>query len=109
MVPTTAASDREKDQTMSMKRTKQRTSGRDKDTEIDFWAKPTEPEKTWEEQVEGKPDDGFLPYVLAERYGKGQLILHSKFGKGIVVDADATRVEILFQEGKKKLGHGQST
>ena len=42
-----------------MKRTKQRSGGgRDKDTDVDFWAKPTEPEKTWEEHVEGKPDDG---------------------------------------------------
>ena len=93
---------------MSMKRTKQRgDAGRDKDNEVDFWAKPTEPEKTWEEQVDGKPDDGFAAYTLAERFAKGQLVLHSKFGKGIVVDSDATRVEILFQEGKKKLGHGQ--
>ncbi len=95
---------------MSMKRTKQRSGGgRDKDTDVDFWAKPTEPEKTWEEHVEGKPDDGFLPYAMSERYAKGQLVLHTKFGKGIVVDSDASRVEILFQEGKKKLGHGQSS
>ena len=45
---------------------------------------------------------------MTERYGKGQLVLHAKFGKGIVVDVEASRVEILFQEGKKKLGHGQS-
>jgi hypothetical protein len=95
---------------MSMKRTKQRGggAGRDKDGETDFWAKPTQPEKTWEEQVDGKPDDGFAPYTLAERYTKGQLDFHPKFGKGVVVDADPSRVEILFQEGKKKLGHGQT-
>lgn len=94
---------------MSMKRTKQRsTGGKDKDTEIDYWAKQPEPEKTWEEQVEGKPDDGFTPYNLAEKYSKGQLVLHSKFGKGVVVDVEMARVEILFQEGKKKLGHGQT-
>ena len=95
---------------MSMKRTKQRGAGggRDKDLDASFWAKPTEPEKTWEEQVEGKPEDGFFPYMLTDRYSKGQLVLHAKFGKGIVLDADANRVEILFQEGKKKLGHGQT-
>jgi hypothetical protein len=93
---------------MSMKRTKQRGAGRDKDPDIDFWAKPSAPEKTWDEQVDGKPDDQFVNYALSERYTKGQLVLHPKFGKGVVVDADATRVEILFQEGKKKLGHGQS-
>ena len=92
-----------------MKRSKQRGGGgRDKDVEKDFWAKPAEPEKTWEEQVDGKPDDEFLAYTLSQKFSKGQLILHSKFGKGVVVDADAARVEILFQEGKKKLGHGQA-
>jgi len=92
---------------MSMKRAKQRTGGRDKDIETDFWAKPTAPEKTWEEQVAEKPDDAFTPYNLADKYTTGQFLLHSKFGKGVVVEADATRVEILFQEGKKKLGHGK--
>lgn len=93
---------------MSMKRAKQRTGGREKDIETDFWAKPVAPEKTWEEQVEGKPDDDFAPYSMTEKYAKGQLVLHPKFGKGAVVDVEAARVEILFQEGKKKLGHGQS-
>jgi hypothetical protein len=94
---------------MSMKRTKQRgTGGRDKDTDTDFWAKPAEPEKSWEEQVDGKGDDAFVPYALSTRYAKGQLIVHTKFGRGVVVDADTVRVEILFQEGKKKLGHGQA-
>jgi len=95
---------------MSMKRTKQRGagSGRDKDTDLDFWAKAPSPEKTWEEQVEGKDDAEFVQYTLAERFTKGQLVLHAKFGKGIVIEADPNRVEILFQEGKKKLGHGQA-
>ncbi|AKU96716.1 hypothetical protein AKJ09_03380 [Labilithrix luteola] len=94
---------------MSMKRTKQRTtSGRDQDGGTDFWAKPATPEKTWEEQVEGKGDDAFVAYALSTRFTKGQLVTHPKFGKGVVVDADASRVEILFQDGKKKLGHGQA-
>ena len=90
-----------------MKRGKQRVGGREKDIETDFWAKPTQPEKTWEEHVAEKPDDAFTPYNMADKYAKGQLLLHAKFGKGVVVDADALRVEILFQEGKKKLGHSQ--
>ncbi|MBX3189157.1 MAG: hypothetical protein KF819_19195 [Labilithrix sp.] len=93
---------------MSMKRTKQRTGGREKDIETDFWAKPAEPEKTWTEQVEEKPDDAFTMYAMSERFTKGQLVAHPKFGKGVVLDVEASRVEILFQEGKKKLGHAQS-
>ncbi len=93
---------------MSMKRAKQKTAGKEKDAETDFWAKPATPEKTWEEATEGKPDADFTPYSMSDRFTKGQLVLHSKFGKGIITDVDALRVEILFQEGKKKLGHGQA-
>lgn len=93
---------------MSMKRTKQRGSGggRDKDTETDFWAKPAAPEKTWDQAMEGQPDEAFVAYAMTSRYTKGQLVTHPKFGKGVVTDAEPTRVEILFQDGKKKLGHG---
>lgn len=94
---------------MSMKRTKQRgAGGRDKDVDETFWQKPSEPEKTWQEHVEGKADVDFVPYVMTSRYAKGQLVNHSKFGRGIIVDADASRVEILFETGKKKLGHGHA-
>lgn len=94
---------------MSMKRTKQRSGEREKDQGTDFWAKPVAPEKTWEEQVEGKGDEAFTAYAMAARYTKGQLLTHPKFGKGVVVDVEASRVEILFQDGKKKLGHGQTS
>ena len=94
---------------MSMKRTKQRSGEKEKDQGTDFWAKPAVPEKTWEEQMEGKGDDAFAAYSMAGRYAKGQLLTHPKFGKGVVVDVEASRVEILFQDGKKKLGHGQVT
>ncbi len=90
-----------------MKRTKQRSSGRVKDVDGAFWKKPSEPEKSWEQHMEGQADEAFAPYALTSKYTKGQLVTHVKFGKGVGVDADASRVEILFQEGKKKLGHGQ--
>ena len=93
---------------MSMKRAKTKPVGKEKDAEKDFWAKPATPEKTWEEAVESKPDEDFIPYVMTEKFTKGQLVLHSKFGKGIVADVEPARIEILFQEGKKKLGHGQT-
>lgn len=93
-----------------MKRTKQRSGGRDgKDTEVDFWAKPQAPEKVWAEEVEGKDEASFAAYSLSTKYALGQLVSHVKFGKGIVVDVEASRVEILFADGKKKLGHGQAS
>jgi hypothetical protein len=92
---------------MSMKRTKQRTSGSGRsagDDEHDAWGKPAEPEPSWAE-VDAKPDTSFVPFALSSRYAKGNLILHSKFGKGLVLLVEGGRIEVLFQEGKKKLGH----
>lgn len=90
---------------MSMKRTKQRNSGSGRSgAEDDVWAKPPEPEPTWSE-VEGKPEGSFQPFAMSSRYTKGDLISHPKFGKGLVLLAEPTRIEVLFQDGKKKLGH----
>jgi hypothetical protein len=94
---------------MSMKRSKQRTSGPTRggataEDDPPSWAKPGEPEPTWAE-VEGKPDESFVAFALSSRYAKGDLILHPKFGKGKVVGVEGTRIEVLFQDGKKKLGH----
>ena len=93
---------------MSIKRSKQRTFGssRDSGEDDDYFAKPKEPEKTWEQHMEGKGDGDFAPYSMSNRYAKGQLVTHPKFGKGVVVTVDATNVQILFQDGTKKLGHG---
>ena len=93
---------------MSMKRSKQRSSGPSRysgqDDDSPPWAKPEAPEPAWAE-VESKPDASFVPFALATRYAKGDLILHPKFGKGLVLGVEGTRIEVLFQDGKKKLGH----
>ena len=93
---------------MSMKRSKQRSSGSGRSSGADDdpppWSKPEGPEPTWAD-VESKPDGSFVPFAMSSRYAKGDLILHSKFGKGMVVGVESTRIEVLFQDGKKKLGH----
>lgn len=96
---------------MSMKRSKPRGSGSSsrnsgKDDDSGAWGKPAAPEPTWEADVESKPDGSFQPFAMSSRYKQGDLIAHAKFGKGIVLDAEASRIEVLFQDGKKKLGHG---
>ena len=92
---------------MSIKRAKQRTFGSDREDEAnkDFFAKPKVPEKNWEEHMADKSDDAFAPYSFTTKFSKGSLLQHSKFGKGIIVAIDATNVDVLFQEGVKKLGH----
>jgi hypothetical protein len=93
---------------MSMKRSKQRNAGpgrySGKDEDAPPWAKPAEPDPSWSE-VDAKPDDSFVPFAMSSRFAKGDLILHPKFGKGLVLGVEGTRIEVLFQDGKKKLGH----
>jgi hypothetical protein len=92
---------------MSMKRTKPRSSGSNrssgKDDDPPAWGKSEGPEPSWAD-VESKPESSFVPFVMSSRYAKGDLILHSKFGRGLVLGVEGTRIEVLFQDGKKKLG-----
>lgn len=96
---------------MSMKRSKS-SSGRGSSTD-DGGAtgasskRAAAPEKSWDEFVGGKPDQAFQPYSLKLRYAVGDLILHPKFGKGAVLTADDTQIEVIVAEGKKKLAHGR--
>ena len=93
---------------MSIKRSKPTSSGRNREPSSDSpfsSAKKAEPEKSWPEQMEGKPDDAFVPYALGSRFEKGALVRHSKFGKGVVVGVEPLRIEVLFEDGMKKLGH----
>ena len=93
---------------MSMKRAKAksgasaRSSGED---ESSFFSKPKEPEKTWAEHTDGKEEGSYVMYSMASRYTKGQLVLHTKFGKGVVIGVETQRIEVLFEDGPKKLGH----
>ena len=89
---------------MSIKRTKQRSHGTGKEQDNDPFAKPVEPDPNWDE-VTSNPEAKFLPYAMSSRFAKGQLIDHSKFGKGVVTAIEGANIVVLFKDGKKKLGH----
>ena len=94
---------------MSIKRAKQKSQGSGRGSNEDEkpapWAKAPPPLKTWTEQVDGKADDTFAPYAQTTRFANGQLLSHPKFGKGVVTHVEGARIEVLFQDGAKKLGH----
>jgi hypothetical protein len=97
---------------MSMKRSHPKSSGsrrRDGEDSPFAWAQKgaQAPEKSWQEWVDGKPDEAFAPYSLKSRFAEGALMAHPKFGKGAVVSVQGGTIEVLFSEGKKRLGHGQ--
>ena len=95
-----------------MKRSKAKSSGSGRssdDADKDYFAKPKEPEKSWAEHLEGKGDDAFLPYAMTTKFTKGQLLVHSKFGQGRRGRRRAgSRIEVLFEDGPKKLGHASA-
>lgn len=55
--------------------------------------------------MEGKTDKAFSAYSMKESFKLGALIDHSKFGKGVVLKVEEQRIEVLFADGKRKLGH----
>ena len=91
---------------MSMKRSKARGTGSREASanDTDFFARPKVKEKTWLEATEGKSDDDFVPYAMGRTFAVGKLVMHAKFGKGVVTEVNAQRVTVLFEEGPRKLG-----
>ncbi len=93
---------------MSIKRSKRASGGgrRGGDELPSFMtAQAPEPEKSFDADVAAQPDESFVDYALAQKYAKGALLRHPKFGKGLVLAAEATQITVLFADGKKKLGH----
>jgi hypothetical protein len=93
---------------MSMKRTKQTyrgAKGRDSYNEAGGDSRGKGAGQDWGQQVQSQPDSAFLPYAQTGSFGKGAFILHPSMGKGIVLRVEKTRIEVLFQDGVKKLVH----
>jgi hypothetical protein len=60
----------------------------------------------WKDVVESQPDEAFAKYNPAKTFAMNALVMHPKFGKGIVVEVDGNKMQLLFEEGTKKLMHG---
>ncbi len=93
---------------MSIKRVKQVTKGPRRDTEQtpSFWTQK-EPERTWAwpDDVAAQPDESFVPYALTATFPTGTLLAHAKFGKGVVTNVEGPSIDVLFEEGPKRLRH----
>lgn len=93
---------------MSIKRSKQvnyRSRFNDAPSTGPFAPKPPDPILSWEEHMKDKENAVFAPYTMTTKYEKGALIEHAKFGKGVVIGVEASKVEVCFKDGNKKLGH----
>lgn len=58
--------------------------------------------RQWEvKNAAASPDVVAWEYKLTERYEKGDVIAHPKFGRGFVESTTMDKMEVLFREGKK--------
>ena len=63
----------------------------------------------WEAKIAGQALTAFTRYAMDRSYRAGQLILHSKFGEGYVVDVlENGKVSIMFRDGPRTLAHKES-
>lgn len=94
---------------MSIKRSKPKVDRRasSRGPSVGFLGSQTkQKELTWEEAVADQPDDAFAAYSMRETFARGALISHPTFGKGIVINLDDRKMEVLFADSKKLLAMG---
>jgi len=66
-----------------------------------------EREQQWEKAIAGRGVHDFRAYRVTEVFKAGDLIRHSKFGDGVVVQIiDPKKVEILFKDEPRTLAQG---
>jgi len=91
---------------MSMKRAKKATGGRPTSTETSLGFNPPPETPKWDQAVAAADETTFVPYEPAKRYERGALVTHTRFGKGLVLSVDGPRIEVLFEDAIRRLGHG---
>lgn len=62
-------------------------------------------ERAWKAAIAGRTEDDARAYASTERFEKGSLLSHVKFGLGWVSDAHPTKCEVLFSGGPRVLIH----
>ena len=67
-------------------------------------AKKPKPVLQWASVIKKATSDNTSPYKITCAYKPGEYIQHTKFGVGYVADiCSKTKVEVLFEEGSKRL------
>src|SRR5882672_1056417 len=67
---------------------------------------PTNKPPKWKDVIGDKPDNAFAEYAPSATFARDALVAHHKFGKGVVLEVDGNKINILFEEGIRKLMHG---
>jgi hypothetical protein len=96
---------------MSIKRTNTRVDRRGSGSEPaegNTNSKARKKEISWQDSIAGKSDADFVSYTMQKSFGLGMLLDHPKFGKGVVLNVDGKKMEVLFAEGKRLLVMGMA-
>jgi len=60
----------------------------------------------WESRIAGQALTAFTRYSMERTFREGQLVLHSKFGEGYVVDVrEDGKLSVMFRDGPRTLAH----
>jgi hypothetical protein len=78
-------------------------SSRDSDNPLDS-APPDKP-MSWTAATEGKADADFKAYSVKTTFAQGDLLRHPKFGNGVVVGVESSKIDVMFEDGERKLVH----
>ncbi len=63
-------------------------------------------ERAWNEALSGRAGEAATAYRTTARFGAGDLVEHTKFGRGLVRRVDGGKIEVLFKDGARLLAHG---
>jgi hypothetical protein len=93
---------------MSIKRTNPKADrrGSSESSRESGSSKTRKKELTWQEAMADKSDAAFVNYTMKGYFVPGTLLRHATFGKGIVLNAEGQKMEVLFAESKKMLAMG---
>jgi hypothetical protein len=60
----------------------------------------------WESRIAGQALTAFTRYSMERTFREGQLVLHTKFGEGYVVDVrEDGKLSVMFRDGPRTLAH----
>jgi len=69
-------------------------------------AEPAGPPREWDDLVLGQDPEMFVPYSMKESFQVNDLLLHGKFGQGVVTEVRPDdKIDVAFREGHKILVH----
>lgn len=63
-------------------------------------------EREWNEAFGARAGEAGVPYRTTSRFSEGQIVEHTKFGRGLVRRVDGGKIEVIFKDGARLLAHG---